>query len=117
NRQNEEEILSKIIQNLERIKEQRLKLNQLNNKKASTYIESSEHYEAIRSGDYYMFNYEIDKVNKEKNNEPTLVEEQKISLHMDEITNDNHSNIHGNLSLSEPIHLSKCSLFYRLLDS
>ncbi|CAF4903524.1 unnamed protein product, partial [Rotaria sp. Silwood1] len=53
----EEQTVMKTIQNLKYIKEQHLRLNQSDSKVASKLVEPSEHFEAIRSGDYYMFNY------------------------------------------------------------
>ncbi|CAF3646268.1 unnamed protein product [Rotaria sordida] len=77
-RQREEETVSKITRNLKRIKEQQLKLNESNSKNASVLMETSEHFEAIRSGDYYMFEYESDEqdVDEEKQDEVTVAQEQ-----------------------------------------
>ncbi|CAF4702929.1 unnamed protein product [Rotaria sp. Silwood1] len=76
-RQREEQTVSKITRSLQRIKEQQSKLNQSNSKSATGLLETSEHFEAIRSGDYYMFEYESEEQeDEEKPDEATVAEEQ-----------------------------------------
>ncbi|CAF3346333.1 unnamed protein product [Rotaria sp. Silwood1] len=76
-RQREEQTVSKITRSLQRIKEQQSKLNQSNSKNATALLETSEHFEAIRSGDYYMFEYESEEQeDEEKPDEATVAEEQ-----------------------------------------
>jgi hypothetical protein len=93
-REREEQTVSKITRSLKRIKEQQLKLNQSESKAASTLLETSEHFEglfekkveekfyfiivAIRSGDYYMFDYESDEEEEDdvKPDEATAAQEQ-----------------------------------------
>jgi hypothetical protein len=93
-RQHEDETVSKITRSLDRIKEQQSKLHRSGTKAATTLFESSEHFEgllskktnikifdfffvAIRSGDYYMFEYESDEEEDEgKQDESTAAQEQ-----------------------------------------
>ncbi len=79
-REREEQTVSKITRSLKRIKEQQSKLNQ-SDSKAATLTESNEHFEAIRSGDYYMYDYESDEeeVDEEKPDEATVAQEQVYS--------------------------------------
>lgn len=89
----EEQTVSKITRSLERIKEQQTKLNQTEGKSSSALTESSEHFEglsavermngvdavilAIRSADYYIFDYESDEEEEEgKEDEATVAQEQ-----------------------------------------
>ncbi|CAF1213486.1 unnamed protein product [Rotaria magnacalcarata] len=65
----EEQTVSKITRNLKRIKEQQSKLNKSDSRRPSTLAESSEHFEAIRSADYYMFDYELDKNQEDDDDE------------------------------------------------
>ncbi|CAF1290006.1 unnamed protein product [Adineta steineri] len=80
-RAREEETVSKITQSLKRIKEQQSKLNQTEEKTTSILSESAEHFEAIRSGDYYMFDYESDEEEDEgKQDEATAAQEQILQV-------------------------------------
>ncbi|CAF2706676.1 unnamed protein product [Rotaria sp. Silwood2] len=73
----EEETVSKITRSLKRIQEQQLKLNESDSKSAGVLMETSEHFEAIRSGDYYMFEYESEEPKDEgKEDEATVAQEQ-----------------------------------------
>ncbi|CAF4296585.1 unnamed protein product [Rotaria socialis] len=65
----EEQTVSKITRNLKRIKEQQSKLNKSESIRPSTLTESSEHFEAIRSADYYMFDYESDEKKEDDDDE------------------------------------------------
>ncbi|CAM4812248.1 unnamed protein product [Rotaria magnacalcarata] len=78
----EEQTVNKITRSLERIKEQ-LRLNQLESKTAAAPADVSEHFQAIRSGDYYMFDYESDEEEDEdegKQDEAAVAQEQIIQI-------------------------------------
>ncbi|CAF1085642.1 unnamed protein product [Adineta ricciae] len=77
----EDQTVSKITRSLERIKEQQSKLNQTEGKTPSALSESAEHFEAIRSGDYYMYEYESDEEEEEvKEDEATVAQEQILHV-------------------------------------
>ncbi|CAF2706658.1 unnamed protein product [Rotaria sp. Silwood2] len=76
--QRDEQTLSKITRSLERIQEQQSKLNQLNNKDALILTESSEHFEVIRSGDHYMFEYELEQQDEEEKQDEAIAVQEKI---------------------------------------
>ncbi|CAF1302563.1 unnamed protein product, partial [Didymodactylos carnosus] len=82
----ENETVRKIKCSLERIKAQQQKLNQT----GGLPDESSEHYEAIRSGDYYMFDYESDEiVDESKKDDATAAQEQILEV----LTSDNDTDL------------------------
>ncbi|CAF0821922.1 unnamed protein product [Adineta steineri] len=80
-REREDKTVAKIKLSLNRIKEQQSKLNQSDSKAATALVESSEHFRAIRSGDYYMFEYESDEeVDEGKQDEATVAQEQILQV-------------------------------------
>ncbi|CAF4583045.1 unnamed protein product, partial [Rotaria sp. Silwood2] len=77
----EKQTVEKITQSIDRIKEQHSKLNRSDSKAAALLTDSSDHFEVIRSGDYYMFDYESDeKEDEEKQDEATVAQEQILQV-------------------------------------
>ncbi|CAF1290556.1 unnamed protein product, partial [Rotaria sordida] len=76
----EQQTVKKITRSLERIKEQ-LQVNRSGRKVAAALGDSAEHFAVIRSGDYYMFEYESDEEEDEgKQDEATFAQEQILQV-------------------------------------
>ncbi|CAF1201689.1 unnamed protein product [Rotaria sp. Silwood1] len=69
----EEQTMKKIKRSIDRIKEQQLKLNRSTHNTPTT-----EHFEVIRSGDYYMFNDESDEEEDEGTQDQATVAQEQI---------------------------------------
>ncbi|CAF1232591.1 unnamed protein product, partial [Didymodactylos carnosus] len=73
----EDETVSKIKRSIDRIKAQQKKLNQTDGQ----MDELTDHFEAIRSGDYYMFDYDGDDISDvESKDEATVAQEQILEV-------------------------------------